>query len=75
MLLGTTKTKGGLAIAANRGTFTLGENAPRCFDLLSDAKNGTRRDKENQQDRSFRPRAERAIGKRAVADQQTGARH
>jgi hypothetical protein len=42
-------------------------NAPRCLELLSGAKNGARRNKDNQQDRSFRPRGERAIGKRAAA--------
>jgi hypothetical protein len=45
------------------------ENAPRCFELLSGAKNGTRRNKENQQDRSFKPQAERVIGKQAAAVQ------
>jgi hypothetical protein len=67
-------TLGGLAIAANRGTL-VSENAPRCFELLSGANNGTRRNKENQQDRSFTPRAERAIGKRAAAIRRVGVRH
>jgi hypothetical protein len=42
---------------------------------LSGANNGTRRNKENQQDRSFTPRAERAIGKRAAAIRRVGVRH
>jgi hypothetical protein len=51
------------------------ENAPRCFELLSGARNGTRRNKENQQDRSFRPLAERVIGKRVAEIRRVVVRH
>jgi hypothetical protein len=45
------------------------------LELLSGANNGTLRDNENQQDRSFTLQAERAIGKRAAAIRRAGSRH
>jgi ribosomal protein L5 len=43
--------------------------------LLSGAKNETRRNKEKQQDRSFRLRAEHAIGSQAAVIQRLCWRH